>query len=105
MKICMNKYVDDSTLVEICSKGSASVLQQSANIGCQLSFENDMNINSNKTQEMLICFCKSTSHASNLPNIVVNKKPVDRFTQTKLLGVMISSDLTWNVHVARLHCR
>ena len=50
------KYVDDSNIYmwmifEIC-KISASILQESANIACQWSRENDMNINANKTQEL-----------------------------------------------------
>ena len=76
--------MDDSTIFQICSKGSASVLQQSANIVTRLT--------------KCLCFCKDSSHASNFTNIVVNNKPVDRVTQTKLLGVRISSDLTLNAH-------
>ena len=93
------KYVDDSTIFEICKKGSASVLQESVNIACQWSVENDMKINDNKTQELLICFCKDSFHATNLPNIVVDEKPIDRVSQAKVLGVILSSDLTWNAHV------
>ena len=48
---------------------------------------------------MLICFCKDPGHATNLPNIVVDDKPVARVSQAKILGVIISSDLTWNKHV------
>ena len=93
------KYVDDSTIFEICERGSVSVIQESVDIACQWSVENDMKINANKTQELLICFCKDSTHAANLPNIVVDDKPVARVNQAKILGIVLSSDLTWNAHV------
>ena len=49
-----------------------------------------------------VCFCKDSSHATNLPNIVVDGKPINRVSQAKVLGVILSSDLTWNVLFLRL---
>ena len=47
------KYVDDSTIFEICNPTSVSVLQQSAAI-----IANCMRINTMRTKEMIIRFCR-----------------------------------------------
>ena len=47
------KYVDDSTIFEICNQSRVSVIQDSANIIVQWSSDNDMLIDTNKTQEMV----------------------------------------------------
>ena len=48
------KYVDDSTLFEICHRKSESVLQHSVDIAARWTLHNDMKINSDKSKEMLI---------------------------------------------------
>ena len=48
------KYVDDSTIFEICNQSRVSVIQDSANIITQWSSDNDMRINTSKTKEMVI---------------------------------------------------
>ena len=48
------KYVDDSTLFEICHRKSESVLQHSVDIAARWTLHNDMEINSDKSKEMLI---------------------------------------------------
>ena len=95
----MYKYVDDCTLFEICNYDSVSILQQSANIVSDWSVRNDMKINSTKTKEMLICFCKDSGHCRTIPNINVDGNDIERVTTCKILGVTISSNLTWNAHV------
>ena len=50
------KYVDDSTLFEICHRKSESVLQHSVDIAARWTLHNDMEINSDKSKEMLISF-------------------------------------------------
>ena len=44
------KYVDDSTIFEICNQSRVSVIQDSANIIVQWSSDNDMRINTGKTK-------------------------------------------------------
>ncbi len=95
----MYKYADDCTLFEICNYDSVSILQQSANIVSDWSVRNDMKINSTKTKEMLICFCKDSDHCRTIPNINVDGNDIERVTTCKILGVTISSNLTWNAHV------
>ena len=48
----MYKYVDDSTIFEICKPTSVSVLQQSAAIIAVWSIDNGMRINTMKTKEI-----------------------------------------------------
>ena len=95
-------YVDDSTIFEICNQSRASVTQDSANITAQWSSDNDMRINTNKTKEMVICFCKDRTYVESLPYIDINGTDIERVTQAKVLGVTISSDLRWNAHVGEI---
>ena len=46
----MFKYVDDSTVVDVC---------------------NNMRINATKTKEMVICFCRNDNHVASIPRIVI----------------------------------
>jgi hypothetical protein len=48
------KYVDDSTIFEICNQDMVSVIQDSANVVEQWSYNNDMRINTTKTKEMVV---------------------------------------------------
>ena len=67
----MIKYVDDSTVYEICTVNSASVLQEFATVVAEWSKENDMRINTSKTKEMVVSFGKGT--VESIPNIVINE--------------------------------
>jgi len=58
-----------------------------------------MAINTNKTKELLICFSKKVK-ITDIPRLHINGAEVDRVTTFKLLGVIISSDLSWDSHVA-----
>ena len=73
--------------------------QSSANIIAQWSSDNDMRINTSKTKEMVICFCKDRTYVESLPYIDINGTDIERVTQAKVVGVTISSDLSWNAHV------
>ena len=50
------KYVDDSTLFELCEMNSISLMQESVNIAAEWTNNNDMKINSEKSKEMIISF-------------------------------------------------
>ena len=52
------KFVDDSTICEIWNPTSVSVLQQSAAIIANWSIDNGMGINTMKTKEIILGFCR-----------------------------------------------
>ena len=74
------KYVDDSTIFEICNQSRVSVIQDSANIIVQWSSDNDMRINTSKTKEMILCFCKDRTYVESLPYIGINGTDIERVT-------------------------
>ena len=51
---------------------------------------NGMVINTSKTQEMV----------DDIPLICINGRQIKRVVSFKLLGIVISSDLTWDSHVS-----
>ena len=88
-----------TALFEICNQSRVSVIQDSANIIAQWFSDNDMRINTSKINEIVICFCKDRTYVESLPYIDINGTDIERVTQAKVLGVTISSDLSWNAHV------
>ena len=52
------KYVDDSTLFEICDRNYVSVLQESVDIAARWTEQNDMKIKSEKLKEINIILHK-----------------------------------------------
>ena len=79
------KYVDDSTIFEICNQSRVFVIQDSASIIAQWSSSNEMRINTSK-KNMVICFCKDRTYVESLPYIDINGTDIERVTQAKVLG-------------------
>ena len=52
------KYVDDSTLFEICDRNDVSVKQESVDIAARWTEQNDMKINLEKSKEIIISFAQ-----------------------------------------------
>ena len=92
------KYVDDSTLFEICEMNSISLMQESVNIAAEWTKNNDMKINSEKSKEMIISYTHANL-SNEVPNILIEGKVVERVDHVKLLGITVSNDLTWKRHV------
>ena len=74
-------------------------LQSATNHACSWSVENGMCINEKKTKEMLIHF-GTKADINSVPSITANGKIIERVNNFKLLGVVISSDLSWHAHVS-----
>ena len=64
------KYVDDSTICEICDRKSASIIQESVDITARWVEQNDMRINSVKSKEMIIGFTRDSEFLNDIPSII-----------------------------------
>ena len=90
------KYVDDTTLAECVEKNGTSSMQSRADEFVTKSRADDFQLNESKCKELRISFTKSKNP---LEPITVNNTNIEVVPSAKLLGVMISNDLKWNVHV------
>ena len=79
----MFKYVDDSTVFDVCNNSSVPMLQESADIITDWSRNNDMRINAIQTKET-ICFCRNDNHVASIPRIVIDNNDIARVTQAKV---------------------
>ena len=91
------KYVDDTTASEVVAKGNRSHAQEIADKVAEWSTQNRVKLNSDKCKELRISFAKDEPQFAS---IVVDGKELERVTSAKLLGLTISSNLTWNEHVS-----
>ena len=55
------KYVDDSTIFEVCKEGDTSQIQESVDMVDIWTSQNDMRLNSEKCKEMIIDFSRNYS--------------------------------------------
>ena len=51
---------------------------------------------------MLISFMQDPEFRSTVPRLIIDGNEIDNVQYAKLLGVTISSDLTWNKHVENI---
>ena len=90
------KFVDDTTVYEITNTRSPTKLQETTNKISHWSETNKMKINENKTKELIINFNRSLQ---DVPPLLINDKSIEKVTCTKLLGLYISENLTWQRHI------
>ena len=93
------KYVDDSTLFEICNTNEISEIQESIDKAADWTSMNCMKINSKKSWDDNKFYTYDVNFKKSVPNIIIEGIPVEVVTRAKLLGVILSDDLTWNMHV------
>ena len=80
-------------------KGASSNSQLIADTVVQWSFENRVKLNNEKCKELRISFAKNKAQ---LAPIVVNNQELECVESAKLLGVTISNNLTWNMHIDQI---
>lgn len=93
------KYVDDTTVSEAVVKGGESHAQAIANRVIEWSRENRLQLNADKYKELRISFAKEQRV---FDPVIIEGKEVELVTSTKLLGLTIANDLTWNDHVTEI---
>ena len=94
------KYVDDTTLFEVCVRGIPSdKRQQSANGIADWCQANIMMINAKKTKELVICFAQTEPDISRL---IIKGQEIERVSSTKLLGLTLSDDPSWGTHIEKI---
>ena len=95
----LQKFVDNTTASELLPKESVSKAQNIVDRVIQWSDENRVQLHPDKCKEMRITFSKNPSV---LDPLIVNGKEIEIVDNAKLLGVTISSDLPWNVHIEKV---
>ena len=93
------KFVDDITVLEVVPKGDHSHVKDAIDSLSVQSLLNDFELNEAKCKELRICFSKSPP---NFDPVEINGKPLKLVTSARILGLNVSSDLKWNVHVNQL---
>ena len=89
------KYVDATTISQVVVKGSDNNAQQLADRVAQWSSDNRVKLNSDKCKELRISFARNQQ---GFQPILVNGQELEVVQSTKLLGVTVSSNLSWNEH-------
>ena len=77
-------------------KGELSNAQRHTDKVIQWSLENRVQLNTGKCKEMRISFTKSQQE---FEPILINGDTLEVVENVKLLGLNISSNLTWNIHI------
>ena len=90
------KYVDDTTVSEIIPKGQSSSAQEYVDSVADWSADNRFQLNIDKCKEIRISFSKNNA---DLPPLFINGQELEVVQNAKLLGVTITNNLSWNLHI------
>ena len=93
------KYVDDTSCSEMVTKGSESKLQEAVDDLSRQASIDEFQLNEAKCKELRIGF---SNNNHDFEPLVLNGKPLALVTSAKLLGMIISHDLKWNMHTSEL---
>ena len=91
--------MDDTTVSEVVVKGGESHVQAITNRVIKWSHENRVQLNADKCKELRISFAKEQRV---FDPIIIEGKEIELVTSTKLLGLTIANDLSWNDHVTEI---
>ena len=78
---------------------SSKKLQESADEILLWCDKNKMKINGQKTKEMVINFVRSSEH---IPTLEIGGEKIEKVSHTKLLGVTICDNLSWDAHISSI---
>jgi len=93
------KFMDDTTLSVIVQIIEESRMQVISNEVQKWSQNNRLNINADKTKEMVISFKKKKLKFNTL---YIDDCPIEQVNSIKVLGLHITDNLKWNLHVSKL---
>ena len=93
------KYVDDSTIFEVCQEGDNTQIQESVDMVGIWTNQNDMKLNSDKCKEMIIDLSRNYSLTSGIQSVTIGEQVLERVEHAKMLGVTISNNHSWCKHV------
>ena len=91
----IHKFVDDTTLSEVLNKNQNSLMPDYFQEILDWSSSNLMNINFNKTKEMILGSLKNDPPAA----LEASSNIIERVHTYKLLGVTLNDKLKWDNHV------
>ena len=94
------KYVDDATAMEIIPSCSPSYLPFTVSDIHTYASLRGMKLNSKKCKEMIINFMQYSPFPPD--PLTVGGYVIERVVTNKLLGVYISDDLSWNIHIEHI---
>ena len=86
------KYIDETTISEIVSKGNTSTMQNSVDLVQHWSITNKLLLHDSKSKELRFCFTRS-DHALLHESVVVCGNELEVVTHARILVLTISSDL------------
>ena len=93
------KYVDDTTGSEVIRKGQVSNAQTIADEVAEWSNRNRFKLTIDKCKELRISFA---SISCEFPPVAIGGERIKIVSDAKLLGLTISSDLTWNAIITEV---
>ena len=91
------KFVDETTVSDVVAKGNTSKGQSIVNQVIEWSHVNRLQFNPDKCKELRkFSFARSPVE---LDTVIIDRREVEVASTTKLLGLTISANLTWNAHI------
>ena len=96
------KFVDDTTISEILKKDRCSTIQLAVDEVQNWTETNLAELNEDKCKELRIDFSRNSNRSNMLAPITVNGKELEIVSHAKILGLTVSSDLKWTVHVEKI---
>ena len=91
------KFVDDTTAIEIIPRCSPSIMPLIVNSINEFSSTRGMKLNPLKCKEMIVNFLQYRLPITS--PMYIGDTPIDQVNSYKLLGLYVTSDLSWNVHI------
>ena len=91
------KYVDDTTVAEVVARNNHSNAQAAVNSLVGWSGTNLMQLNADKCKELVIDF---KTHKHSFDPLYISSNSLTVVSSAKVLGLTISDDLSWNLHVS-----